>query len=53
VIGGGLVAFRWELFKLAAQRRKWLGVATAAIGPIVYLLLELAQGPPKAPLAAT
>jgi ABC-2 type transport system permease protein len=26
-------------------------VATAAIGRIVYLLLELAQGPPKAPLA--
>jgi ABC-2 type transport system permease protein len=51
VIGGGLVAFRWELFKLAAQRRTWLGVATAAIGRIVYLLLELAQGPPKAPLA--
>jgi hypothetical protein len=28
-----------------------LGFATAAIGPIVYLLLELTQGPPHAPLA--
>jgi hypothetical protein len=51
VIGGALVAYRGELFKLLAQRRTWLGVATAAIGPIIYLLLELAQGPPGAPLA--
>jgi ABC-2 type transport system permease protein len=51
VIGGALVAYRGELFKLLAQRRTWLGIATAAIGPIIYLLLELAQGPPGAPLA--
>ncbi len=49
-MSGSAAAFRWEL-KLAAQKRTWLGVATAAIGPIVYLLLELAQGPPGAPLA--
>ena len=49
--GGTLVAYRGELFKLFAERRTWLGIATAAIGPIIYLLLELAQGPPGAPLA--
>jgi ABC-2 type transport system permease protein len=51
VIGGALIAWRWEIVKLVAQRRTWLGVTTAAVGPIVYLLLELAQGPPHAPLA--
>jgi ABC-2 type transport system permease protein len=51
VIRGSLIAYRWELVKLVAQRRTWLGIATAAIGPIIYLLLELAQGPPGAPLA--
>jgi ABC-2 type transport system permease protein len=51
VIGGALIAYRWELAKLVAQRRTWLGMLTAAVGPIVYLLLELAQGPPGAPLA--
>src|ERR1700756_2476702 len=50
VIGGIAVAYRGELFKLLAQRRTWLGFATAAIGPIVYLLLELTQGPPHGPL---
>ena len=48
--GGIWVAFRGEVFKLLAQRRTWLGVATAAIGPIVYLLLELTQGRPHGPL---
>jgi ABC-2 type transport system permease protein len=51
-MGGTLVAYRWELLKLAAQRRTWLGIATAAVGPIVYLLLEITQGPPGAPLAS-
>jgi ABC-2 type transport system permease protein len=50
-MGGTLIAYRWELVKLGAQKRTWLGIATAAVGPIVYLLLELAQGPPGAPLA--
>jgi ABC-2 type transport system permease protein len=50
VIGGIWVAYRGETFKLLAQRRTWLGFATAAIGPIVYLLLELTQGPPHGPL---
>jgi ABC-2 type transport system permease protein len=51
-MGSTLTAYRWELFKLAAQKRTWLGIATAAIGPIVYLLLEITQGPPGAPLAS-
>jgi ABC-2 type transport system permease protein len=51
MIGGIYVAYRGELFKLLARRRTYLGFATAAIGPIIYLLLELAQGPPKGPLA--
>lgn len=50
-MGGVLVTYRWELRKLAHQGRTYLGLATAAIGPIVYLLLEIAQGPPEAPLA--
>ena len=49
-MSGTLVAYRWELVKLVAQRRTWLGLATAVIGPIVYLLLELTQGPPHGPL---
>jgi ABC-2 type transport system permease protein len=51
MIGGTFVAYRWELFKLAAQGRTWIGIATAAVGPVVYLLLEITQGPPNAPLA--
>lgn len=50
-MGAVLVAYRWEVRKLAHQGRTYLGLATAAVGPIVYLLLEIAQGPPKAPLA--
>jgi ABC-2 type transport system permease protein len=46
-----LVAYRWELRKLAAQNRTYLGVAIGAVGPIVYLLLAIAQGYPTAPLA--
>jgi ABC-2 type transport system permease protein len=51
MIGALSVAYRGELFKLLAQKRTWLGVTTAAVGPIVYLLLELTQGPPHGPLA--
>ena len=51
MIGAVWTAYRGELFKLLAQKRTWLGIATAVIGPVVYLLLELAQGPPHGPLA--
>lgn len=50
-MGAVLVAYRWEVRKLARQGRTYLGIAIAAIGPIVYLLLEITQGPPTAPLA--
>lgn len=46
-----LVAYRWELRKLAAQNRTYLGIAIAAVGPVVYLMLAIAQGYPHAPLA--
>jgi ABC-2 type transport system permease protein len=48
---GAVVAYRAELIKLAAQKRTWLGIATAVVGPIIYLLLAIAQGYPRAPLA--
>lgn len=45
------VAYRWELRKLLAQNRSYLGIAIAIVGPIVYLLLAIAQGYPHGPLA--
>ena len=50
-MGAVAVSYRAELIKLAAQKRTWLGVATAVIGPVIYLLLAIAQGYPEAPLA--
>jgi ABC-2 type transport system permease protein len=35
---GALIAYRWELRKLVAQRRNWLGVAAAAAVPIIFLI---------------
>jgi ABC-2 type transport system permease protein len=46
-----LVAYRWELRKLLAQNRTYLGIAIAIFGPIIYLLLAIAQGYPHGPLA--
>jgi ABC-2 type transport system permease protein len=48
---GTVVAYRAEVVKLAAQKRTWLGIAAAVVGPVVYLLLAIAQGYPRAPLA--
>ena len=45
------VAYRGEVLKLVAQKRTWLGIATAVVGPVIYLLLSIAQGYPRAPLA--
>jgi ABC-2 type transport system permease protein len=50
-MSGAAVAYRVELVKLAAQKRSWIGVAAAVVGPVVYLLLAIAQGYPRAPLA--
>ena len=33
-----MVAYRWELRKLAAQKRTWLGIAVAALTPVFFLL---------------
>ncbi len=38
MIGATLTAYRWELRKLAAQKRTWLGIATAALAPVVFLI---------------
>jgi ABC-2 type transport system permease protein len=35
---GALIAYRWELRKLAAQRRTWLGIAAAALIPVIFLI---------------
>jgi ABC-2 type transport system permease protein len=50
-MGGILTAYRGEVFKLAAQKRTWLGITAAVVGPVIYLLLSIAQGYPRAPLA--
>ena len=39
--------------KLAAQKRTWLGDRHRRDRPVVYLLLAIAQGHPRAPLAKT
>jgi ABC-2 type transport system permease protein len=38
MIGGALIGYRWELRKLLAQKRTWLGVAAAALVPIIFLI---------------
>ena len=35
---GSLIAYRWEMRKLIAQRRTWLGIAAAALIPIIFLI---------------
>jgi ABC-2 type transport system permease protein len=35
---GALVAYRWEVRKLMAQRRMWLGIAAAALAPVIFLI---------------
>lgn len=35
---GALIAYRWELRKLAAQRRTWLGIAAAVLVPAIFLV---------------
>jgi ABC-2 type transport system permease protein len=38
MIGGALIAYRWELRKLTAQRRNWLGIVAAALVPVIFLI---------------
>jgi len=35
---GALIAYRWELRKLTAQKRTWLGIAAAALVPVIFLV---------------
>ena len=59
-MSGSLIAYRWELRKLMAQRRTWLGVVAAALVPIIFLLsiqiskvtLHPPDGPYDTPLGA-
>ncbi|MCW3015051.1 MAG: transporter permease [Solirubrobacterales bacterium] len=38
MIGGALIAYRWELRKLIAQKRNWLGIAAASLIPVIFLI---------------
>jgi ABC-2 type transport system permease protein len=38
MIGGALIAYRWELRKLTAQKRTWLGIAAAVLAPVIFLI---------------
>jgi ABC-2 type transport system permease protein len=38
MLGGVLVAYGWELRKLVAQKRAWLGFAAAALVPLFFLV---------------
>jgi ABC-2 type transport system permease protein len=47
MIGGALIAYRWELRKLIAQRRTWLGIAAAGLVPVIFLLsIQISQVTP-------
>ncbi|HET8528011.1 MAG TPA: ABC transporter permease [Gaiellaceae bacterium] len=49
---GALRVYRWELVKLAAQKRTYLGLGVAAIVPVVFVVVLLLQsgGPNDVPL---
>ncbi len=49
---GALVAYRWELRKLAAQKRTYIGLGAAAVLPVVFVTVMALQkgGPYDAPL---
>jgi ABC-type transport system involved in multi-copper enzyme maturation permease subunit len=36
-MSGALIAYRWEVRKLMAQKRMWLGIAAAALVPVIFL----------------
>lgn len=49
---GALRVYRWELAKLAAQKRTYLGLGVAALVPVVFVVVLLLQsgGPNDVPL---
>jgi ABC-2 type transport system permease protein len=46
--------YRWELAKLAAQKRTYLGLGSAVLAPIIFVVVLLFQtgGPDEVPLGA-
>jgi ABC-2 type transport system permease protein len=38
MIRGSLVAYRWELRKLIAQKRSWLGILAAGLVPVIFVI---------------
>jgi len=51
-VTGALVAYRWELRKLVAQKRTYIGLGAAALLPVVFVTVMALQkgGPYDAPL---
>lgn len=49
---GALVAYRWELRKLVAQKRTYIGLGAAALLPVIFVTVMALQkgGPYDAPL---
>lgn len=52
-MSGALIAYRWELRKLTAQKRMWLGIAAAALVPLIFLISiqisKVTRHPPDGP----
>ena len=45
---GTLTVYRWELRKLVSQKRTYLGLAAAALVPIIFVVaLALQSGSPN------
>jgi ABC-2 type transport system permease protein len=51
-VTGALIAYRWELRKLVAQKRTYIGLGAAALLPVVFVTVMALQkgGPYDAPL---
>ena len=49
---GTLTAYRWELRKLVAQKRTYIGIGAAALLPVLFVVVMALQkgGPYDAPL---
>jgi ABC-2 type transport system permease protein len=55
-MGGIVQVYRWELAKLAAQKRTYLGIGAAILVPIAFvvaLVLQKGSGPTDVPLGRT
>ncbi len=55
-MGGIVTVYRWELLKLAAQKRTYLGIGAAILVPIAFvvaLVVQKGAGPTDIPLGRT